>query len=303
MVYDVVQQVFNGAMDRGYNRNLAIDLFETGRVTDRIIEGQARSDTAQREKRMRLGYMGHLTLIAEEVVKFTERQPAELLASSVVAKVTAQDWIHYVEHVLTETRDRDNAILGGVRPDVAGGPRQAVLNAVNAAQSGGGAGGLGGIGSAALANAGIGIGGGGTGGGPGGQTIENAELANAPGGGIGASSFAGHSMLSGFGSSSDDEDDDDLDEGELAEANAGYGAGAAASAAALSPSSLSVAGGEPTLSTSPGEIGGGSGSPEESAARRGLAPLAAGARMGIRGIDEEEQVGELSFEDVDMNYR
>ena len=64
-------------MDRGFNRDLAIDLFLTGRVTDRIIEGQLKSDEAQARNNMRLGYMGHLTLIAEEVVKFSDRHPPE----------------------------------------------------------------------------------------------------------------------------------------------------------------------------------------------------------------------------------
>jgi SIT4-associating protein SAP185/190 len=84
--------------------------------------------------------MGHLTLIAEEVVKFSERHPPELLCQSVLDKVMSQQWIDYVEQTLAETRERDNAILGGVRPDMSVGPRQAVLNAVNAAQGFGGLG-------------------------------------------------------------------------------------------------------------------------------------------------------------------
>jgi len=191
VVYDVVQQVFNGAMDRGYNRNLAIDLFETGRITERIIEGQQRSAALEKEKNMRLGYMGHLTLIAEEVVKFTERQPAELLDQSVVDRITHPDWIHYVEHVLADTRERDNAILGGVRPDAAGGPRQAVLNAVNAAQSG-----FGNNNSAALADAGLSDN-------PNTPGLDSMDLANA-----GHTEYGGNTLLSGFGNSSDEEEED-----------------------------------------------------------------------------------------------
>ena len=150
MVYDVVQQVFNGAMDRGYNRNVATDLFETGRITDRVIEGQEKSDQSQKDLKMRLGYMGHLTLIAEEIVKFTERQPPETLAAAILDKIMDPNWIHYVEHVLADTRERDNAILGGFRPDPTGGPRQAVLNAVNAGQNS-----FANAGSQALADAGL----------------------------------------------------------------------------------------------------------------------------------------------------
>jgi len=138
---------------------------------------------------MRLGYMGHLTLIAEEVVKFTERHPPELLSESVLEKVMNGEWITYVEVTLAETRERDNAILGGVRPDMSVGPRQAVMNAVNAANNFGG-------GSSALAEAGL----------NGGAGLDTIDLAN--GNGTSAFTLSSGTLLSGFGSSSDEEDDE-----------------------------------------------------------------------------------------------
>ena len=206
VVYDVVQQVFNGPMERGYNRTLAIDLFQTGLVTERIVEGQVKSDDAQTKNNMRLGYMGHLTLVAEEVVKFSDRHPPEMLSQVVLEKVTSQQWSEYVENTLSETRERDNAILGGVRPDMSLGPRQAVLNAVNAAH------GFGQGASSALANAGLN-------GNPG---LDSMDLASSgsgtsPGGFNGLSSG---SLLSGFGSSSDEEDEE-MEEIDEADAGAG----------------------------------------------------------------------------------
>ncbi len=106
-------------MDRGFNPTLAISLFESADVTTQIINGQLASEQSQAQSQTRMGYMGHLTLIAEEVVKFTERHPPELLSETVLDKVMSQDWINYVEGALAETRERDNAILGGVRPEVA----------------------------------------------------------------------------------------------------------------------------------------------------------------------------------------
>ncbi|QSZ29576.1 hypothetical protein DSL72_004092 [Monilinia vaccinii-corymbosi] len=191
VVYDVVQQVFNGPMDRGYNRSLAIDLFETGDITMRIVNGQKKSDEAQEKNKMRLGYMGHLTLIAEEVVKFTERHPPELLADSVLERVMNGDWVPYVEVTLTETRERDNAILGGVRPDMAVGPRQAVMNAVSTANNFGNA-------SSALADAGL----------NGSTGLDSIDLANNNNNGNANSFITGGTLLSGFGSSSDEEDDE-----------------------------------------------------------------------------------------------
>jgi SIT4-associating protein SAP185/190 len=176
-------------MERGFNRSLAIDLFETGDVTMRIVDGQKKSDEAQEKNRMRLGYMGHLTLIAEEVVKFTERHPPELLSESVLDKVMNGEWITYVEVTLSETRERDNAILGGVRPDMSVGPRQAAMNAVNAATNFGGA-------SSALTEAGLN-----------GSGLDSVDLAN--GNGVtGSFTLSGGTLLSGFGSSSDEEDDE-----------------------------------------------------------------------------------------------
>jgi SIT4-associating protein SAP185/190 len=213
-------------MNRGFNRSLAIDLFETGRITERIVEGQQASDKAQAESRMRLGYMGHLTLIAEEVVKFSERHPPELLSQSVIDKVMNQQWIEYVEQTLAETRERDNAILGGVRPDLSVGPRQAVLNAVNAAQ------GYGGNTNSALA----GLQGANT------LGLDSAELQNATSS-SGGYLFSGSSLLSGFNHGSSDEEDEEMGE-------------------------------------------------EGESLQRVTTPL-----------DDSDQVGELSFEDVDMDYR
>lgn len=132
---------------------------------------------------MRLGYMGHLTLIAEEVVKFSERHPPEMLSDLVIEKISSRIWTDYVDNTLSETRERDNAILGGVRPDAVGGPRQAVLNAVNSGSGfNSGSGGLAGAGLAGGSDLG-----------------EN---------GAAAGFVSGGSLLSGFGSSSDEEDDD-----------------------------------------------------------------------------------------------
>ena len=199
MVYDIVQQVFNGPMDRGYNRSLAIDLFQTGRITERIVEGQRRSDEAQAQKNMRLGYMGHLTLIAEEVVKFTERHPPEVLSQTVLDKVTSRQWNDYVENTLADTRERDNAILGGIRPDVAVGPRQDGFKGV-----GGGGNPQGFVNTAAsvLASAGL----------NGNAGLESVDVANSNGSHtlLSGSAFklSSGSLFSGFGSSSDEEDEE-----------------------------------------------------------------------------------------------
>lgn len=187
-------------MDRGYNPTLAISLFEAADITNAIINGQSLSEQSQARNKTRMGYMGHLTLIAEEVVKFTERHPPELLSELVLDRVMSQDWINYVEGALAETRERDNAILGGVRPDVAMSNR--------AQMAGNGLGGMGlsslglggaqGGGSNSLAEAGL------TGG------VGSIELQdNGSGSSLGPFSISSGLLSgSGFGSSSDEEEDD-----------------------------------------------------------------------------------------------
>jgi SIT4-associating protein SAP185/190 len=194
-------------MERGYNRALAINVFETGQITNAIVEGQRRSDEVQHTKQIRLGYMGHLTLVAEEVVKFSERHPPELLSRSVMESVLNPEWIDYVEQTLSETRERDNAILGGVRPDMAVGPRQTAMSNSTSNQ--------GFSNSSALADAGLN-------GGIGGSAFQGFEI-NQGSVSVGAFGGGGTSLLSGFASSSDDEDEEMEDQEERDAGGADYG--------------------------------------------------------------------------------
>ncbi|KAG8164049.1 hypothetical protein KVR01_005967 [Diaporthe batatas] len=199
VVYDIVQQVFNGPMDRGFNPTLAISLFESADITSQIINGQQASEQSQQQNRTRMGYMGHLTLIAEEVVKFTERHPPELLSETVLQKVMDQEWINYVEGALAETRERDNAILGGVRPEVAMSNRQAGgLSAVGLSSLGAAFGSSQGGSSNALADAGLNGG-------------LNDGGDNGGGNGIGPFAISSGTLMSGFGSSSDEDEDEEAE--------------------------------------------------------------------------------------------
>ena len=165
---------------------------------------------------MRLGYMGHLTLIAEEVCKFGNRHPPESLDHIVLDRVNREPWIEYVEGTLAETRDKDNAVLGGVRPQDSMGVRSVSLGGIQT-------GGFTASQASTLANAGIGTG------------VAPADSLALSEGTVGES----FEINSGFGNEDEDEDmEEDGREG---------------------------------ISASP--------------------------------FSEDEQVGELSFEDVDMEYR
>lgn len=114
VVFDIVQQVLNGSMDIGFNKFLAIDIFHSADVTHKITEGQRLCTQYEEEHSgLRLGYMGHLTLIAEEVVKFIQLYPANSISENVDRKIEDQVWEDYVTQVLYDTRKKYNAILGG----------------------------------------------------------------------------------------------------------------------------------------------------------------------------------------------
>lgn len=117
VVFDIVQQVLNGPMVEGYNRYLAIDLFKTGRLTYLICEGQKTCAEYQAKTKCRLGYMGHLTLISEEVVKFTAVYKPETISPVIEEVVQDPEWVAYVSETLTRTREQYNSILGGQRPE------------------------------------------------------------------------------------------------------------------------------------------------------------------------------------------
>lgn len=114
VVFDIVQQVLNGSMEIGFNKFLAIDLFHLGDITNKIIEGQKLcTDYEVSHNGLRLGFMGHLTLIAEEVVKFVQLYPSNSLSELIDIKVESEVWEDYVNNVLYDTREKYNAILGG----------------------------------------------------------------------------------------------------------------------------------------------------------------------------------------------
>ena len=114
VVFDIVQQVLNGSMDIGFNKFLAIDIFASGAITNKITESQRLCSEYEAEHLgMRLGYMGHLTLIAEEVVKFIQLYPVNTVSKLIDEKVEDEVWEQYVSNVLYDTRKKYNAILGG----------------------------------------------------------------------------------------------------------------------------------------------------------------------------------------------
>lgn len=114
VVFDIVQQILNAPMDLGFNKFLAVDLFDRCNITQLIIDGNDTCIQYENENGLRLGYMGHLTLIAEEVVKFINEKSyhTDPKASLIDESVNSEQWNIYKNEVLEDIRAKYNSVLG-----------------------------------------------------------------------------------------------------------------------------------------------------------------------------------------------
>ncbi|KAI0672799.1 SIT4 phosphatase-associated protein-domain-containing protein [Trametes maxima] len=143
VVYDLIHQILAGRVDSGYTRELTISLFRDARLMHRIIEGSKRNDIercvrathilvpkpkvrspSSKPKGVRLGYMGHLTLISEDVISALEHLPPDLRLQ--IAQYAPQpEWDEYVTGRYKETKKKDSSLLGGGKPVIAPAMRNA----------------------------------------------------------------------------------------------------------------------------------------------------------------------------------
>lgn len=115
VVFDIVQQIFNGPLKTGYNRFLLADLLIQANITKLIMDGDKKCADYEKETGLRLGYMGHLTLIAEEVAKFSayvEEMKVVFSDPAICESLNESSWKEYTETVLAETREKYNTVLG-----------------------------------------------------------------------------------------------------------------------------------------------------------------------------------------------
>ncbi|KAK5964067.1 Sap190p PWA37_004408 [Arxiozyma heterogenica] len=115
VVFDIIQQVFNGPLKCGYNKFLIKDLLSKTYITDKIIQGDTKCTEYEQEKGIRLGYMGHLILIAEEMAKFVEYIDEMKITfddDGISNILNNDDWKTFMNTTLADTRDKYNTVLG-----------------------------------------------------------------------------------------------------------------------------------------------------------------------------------------------
>ncbi|KAJ2719102.1 sporulation-induced protein [Coemansia sp. Benny D115] len=116
VVYDIMHQVLNLPLVLECNLALIVVAFRDVRITSRIAQACTQNDKACHEPRgVRLGYMGHLTGIGEEVARLLELSGAAL-EPLISPYIDGDEWLEYVARTLQEVRERDQQPLGGERP-------------------------------------------------------------------------------------------------------------------------------------------------------------------------------------------
>ncbi|KAJ1817901.1 sporulation-induced protein, partial [Coemansia sp. RSA 2599] len=131
VVYDIMHQVLNLPLTLECNLALIVVAFRDVRITSRIAQACAQNDQVSREPRgVRLGYMGHLTGIGEEVARLLELSGAAL-EPLIAPFIDGDEWLDYVARTLQEVRERDQQPLGGERP---GGANSDIIGDNNANQ-------------------------------------------------------------------------------------------------------------------------------------------------------------------------
>ncbi|WFD42931.1 hypothetical protein MPSI1_001582 [Malassezia psittaci] len=120
VVYDIVQQLFNGDMNAGINKKLTIAAFEQAGLVDAILEGSRRNQESSKQlRRIRLAYMGHLNLIAEEVIKLREKYKSSL-GERLQNCFPQPGWDTFVEEELRVSRAKEAMPLAGGCPNGSG---------------------------------------------------------------------------------------------------------------------------------------------------------------------------------------
>ncbi|CAI4034786.1 hypothetical protein SMKI_11G2360 [Saccharomyces mikatae IFO 1815] len=115
VIFDIAQQIFNGPLKTGYNRFLLKDYLVDAYLTRKIVDADKACQDHEEKTGLRYGYMGHLTLIAEEISKFKEyidEMKLTFCNTAVSERLEEPFWKEYTETILADTREKYNTVLG-----------------------------------------------------------------------------------------------------------------------------------------------------------------------------------------------
>jgi len=112
LVHDMIVKIFSAEFEQ--EKDLILTILKDARLTEQIVENAKQNEVEIVEKRaIRRGYMGHLILISNHLVKFSELPD---LPAEISKYFEAESWKEYVNTILEDTNQNDNKPLGGHRP-------------------------------------------------------------------------------------------------------------------------------------------------------------------------------------------
>ncbi|PJF18747.1 SIT4 phosphatase-associated protein family domain-containing protein [Paramicrosporidium saccamoebae] len=110
-VFDFLRNIFTGNYE--IHRLLIVSIFKECKLTARIVKTQRINDSImQRPRGNRLGHMGHITMIGDQIVDLLERQGEEL-GKELATELEHEDWQEYCELSYRDTKIKDALVLGG----------------------------------------------------------------------------------------------------------------------------------------------------------------------------------------------
>lgn len=136
VIFDIIQQIFNGRVDSmSYNVFLMYSLLvpqgaqlftpvfsrpnnlrltsKHMSITEVIIEGYKKNYSYYEQNNTVLGYMGHLVIITEEVLKFSQTHRIANISAEMAQVLGTRAWQYVIDVLLSDTRMMYGQILGG----------------------------------------------------------------------------------------------------------------------------------------------------------------------------------------------
>lgn len=121
VVFDIIQQLLNGPLETGYNKNIIFHLFVNEKLAPNIVAWDDETRIYAEKNGLGMGYQGYLNLIAEEIVKFVSYVNEVNLNNEeinpVLNELMKEYWIHFTETRLATAKENYNTPLGNFSED------------------------------------------------------------------------------------------------------------------------------------------------------------------------------------------
>lgn len=122
LVVKMIKEIFEIGEEQEYFDLIIDQLLTDYCLRQRIVEVQRENDAhVQKPRGNRFSCMGHLTQLAESIIKWESEDKKMITTTScdfVVSNLSEEFWGEYVNKTFKETRLKDRKVLGGIKPQI-----------------------------------------------------------------------------------------------------------------------------------------------------------------------------------------